>query len=139
VTVRVTPSEHARLSAEAAQLGTSLAGLAERYITKGSITFDRAAPATLHPAVLAELKRIASALDVVANAPPGHLPEKASEAATAMRDLIRLLVKDQLLSQHVQASKNRTIANDSAPASPRHEFQRVGHVRAARSGESQDQ
>jgi len=130
VTVRVTPSEHARLSAEAAQLGTSLAGLAERYLTKGQVRFETPAQGAIHPATLAELKRIAGVLDAIVTTMPA--PGNVEHVTKELGNLLRLLVRDELLSQRIRTLKDRTSANDSAPASPRHEFQRVVHVRAAR-------
>jgi hypothetical protein len=132
VTVRITPSEHARLSAEAAQLGVSLAGLAERYLTKGRTPTEARMPGAIAPVMVAELKRIAGALDSLAATPSPHRPETVDRVADELRNLLRLLIQDELLSQRIHALKTRTTANDSAPASPRHEFQRVVHVRAAR-------
>lgn len=133
ITVRITPAEHARLAAEAAQAGVSIAGLAERYITRGTLKIESsAAPAPLQPAALAELKRIANALHTIAGTAPAHLPAKADSVAATMRDLLQLLVRDELLSQRITALRTRTTANDSAPASARQEFQRVMHLRAAR-------
>lgn len=132
ITVRITPAEHARLTAEAAQAGVSIAGLAERYITRGTLKIESSGPASLQPAALAELKRIANALHAIASTAPAHLPAKADSVAAAMRDLLQLLVRDELLSQRITALRTRTTANDSAPASARQEFQRVMHLRAAR-------
>jgi hypothetical protein len=133
ITVRVTPDEHARLAAEAAQLGTCVAGLAERYITRGSVRMNGPAAPSIHPAVIAELKRIALTLHEVASLPPGQLPPKTDQVAGTMRDLLQLLVKDELLAQRLHSLKTRSTANDSTPASPRQEFQRVMHLRPARS------
>ena len=130
VTVRVTPSEHARLSAEAAQLGTSLAGLAERYLAKGHVRMEGAHPGAIHPATIAELKRIAGSLDAIATTVT--VPENVEEIAHELSSLLRLLIQDELLSQRIRTLKDRNTANDSAPSSPRQEFQRVVHVRAAR-------
>lgn len=132
ITVRITPAEHARLTAEAAQAGVSIAGLAERYITRGTLKIESSGPASLQPAALAELKRIANALHTIAGTAPAHLPAKADSVAATMRDLLQLLVRDELLSQRITALRTRTTANDSAPASARQEFQRVMHLRAAR-------
>jgi hypothetical protein len=135
VTVRVTPSEHARLSAEAAQLGISLAGLAEQYLAKGHVRTDGVLSGAIHPAMIAELKRIAGSLDAIAATV--SIPENVEQVTKELSSLLRLLVQDELLSQRIRTLKDRTTANDSAPASPRQEFQRVVHVRAARS-ERQD-
>lgn len=132
ITVRITPAEHARLAAEAAQAGVSIAGLAERYITRGTLKIESSGPAPLQPAALAELKRIANALHAIAGTAPAHLPAKAESVAATMRDLLQLLVRDELLSQRITALRTRITANDSAPASARQEFQRVMHLRAAR-------
>ncbi|MFT4117874.1 plasmid mobilization protein [Bradyrhizobium sp.] len=136
VTVRVTPSEHARLSAEAAQLGVSLAGLAERYLSKGYVQTHDHAPGAIHPATIAELKRIAGALDAIVTTVPA--PENIEKVAHELSTLLRLLIRDELLAQRIRTLKDRTTANDSAPSGPRQEFQRVVHVRAARS-EREDQ
>ena len=134
ITVRVTPAEHARLSAEAAQIGVSLAGLAERYLSKGSIRIEASqAPAPLHPALIAELKRIGADLNQIAYAVKEQLPPHAGQVTEALRDLVQLILKDELLSQRAHALRTRTTANDTAPPSPRDQFQRVVHLRPARS------
>jgi hypothetical protein len=138
ITVRVTAADHARLAAEAARTGLSLSGLAERLVTKGRIIVPPSTiPAPLHPALLAELKRVGNNLNQIAHAANAGLPPNHLMAAGALHDLITLLAKDELLSQRLNALRTRTTANDSAPPSTRHEFQRSVQLRPARSGQSE--
>jgi hypothetical protein len=129
ITVRVTSGTHARLSAEAAQAGKSLAGLAEHYISQGKLHIN--ASHQLHPVTLAELKRVSVDLRHIASATTGMLPPNADAVAGALRDLFQLLLKDEFLSQRINDLRMRT-SNDSTPPSPRHEFQRVVHLRPSR-------
>lgn len=132
ITVRVTPAEHARLQAEAAQAGRSVAGLAERYITRGSVRVEASRmPAPLDPALIAELKRIGNNLNQIAHALNSNLPPDTVSTAANLRDLIHTLMRDELLLQRLRDAKEKR--DDSAPASPRQEFQRVVQVRPTRS------
>lgn len=132
ITVRVTPSEYARLQAEAAQAGASVSGLAERYITRGTVRVEASRmPAPLDPALIAELKRIGNNLNQIAHALNSNLPPDTTFTARSLRDLIHTLMRDELLLQRLRDAKER--GDDSAPASPRQEFQRVVSVRPARS------
>lgn len=137
ITVRVTGGTHAKLTAEAAQAGRSLAGLAEHYISRGTLRID-AADNQMSPSLLAELKRIAAELARINEHAQGTMPPKAAEVAAALRELLQLIVSDELLSQRVHTVKSRMSANDSAPASPRHEFQRVVQIHSARPQPGED-
>jgi hypothetical protein len=137
ITVRVTGGTHAKLTAEAAQAGRSLAGLAEHYISRGTLRID-AADNQMSPSLLAELKRIAAELSRINDKAQSAMPPKSAEVATALRDLLQVIVSDELLSQRVHAAKPRMSANDSAPASPRHEFQRVVQIHSPRPRPSED-
>jgi hypothetical protein len=119
--------------AEAAQIGTSLAGLAERYITQGSVHVEASgAPQALHPVLIAELKRIGNNLNQIAHAVNANLPPDVESAVTALRELIRLILRDEILSQRVHNLQGST-ANDSTSSRARDEFQRIVHVHPARS------
>lgn len=132
ITVRVTPSEYARLQAEAAQAGASVSGLAERYITRGTVRVEASRmPAPLDPVLIAELKRIGNNLNQIAHALNSNLPPDTTFTARSLRDLIHTLMRDELLLQRLRDAKEKR--DDSAPASPRQEFQRVVSVRPARS------
>lgn len=122
ITVRVTSGTHARLGAEAAQAGRSLAGLAEHYISQGKLHIN--ASTQLDPVVFAELKRISIDLHQIATATAASLPPNADAVVRALRDLLQLLLKDELLSQRINDLRTRT-SNDSTAPSARHEFQRI--------------
>lgn len=129
ITVRVTTGTHARLSAEAAQAGKSLAGLAEHYISQGKLHIN--ASQQMHPVTLAELKRIAIDLGFIAKAAVGTLPPNVQAVTGALRDLLQLLLNDEFMSQRINDLRTRT-SNDSTPPSSRDEFQRVMHLRPSR-------
>jgi len=126
ITVRVTRNTHSKLTVEASQAGLSVSGLAERYIAKGSVRVNGShGPDALCPVTLAELKRIGGALDQIAGAardnkqlPPAHITD-------TLRDLVRVMVQDEILRKKARALSSRNDQHDSAPPSPREEFQRV--------------
>lgn len=124
ITVRVTKNTHSRLSMEASQAGLSVAGLAERYISKGSVRIENS-PDALCPVTLAELKRIGGALDCIAVAARANAMPPAAHVADTLRDLVRAMVQDEILRKKAKALASRTDQHDSAPPSPREEFQRV--------------
>lgn len=126
ITVRVTKNTHRRLAMEASQAGLSVAGLAERYISKGSVRIEGAHESdALGPVTLAELKRIGGALDCIAVAARQNAMPPAADVAGTLRDLVRVMVQDEILRKKAKALNPRTDQNDSAPPSPRKEFQRV--------------
>jgi hypothetical protein len=108
ITVRVTPDQYARLHTEAAQIGVSVSGLAERYITKGVVRIaPEHASAPLNQLLLAELKQVSRALNAIAQSASAMLPEHARLVAISLRDLLQLLIKDEILSHRINALRNR--------------------------------
>ncbi len=132
ITVRVTAGTHARLNAEAAQAGKSLAGLAEHYISKGNLSIE-SADNQMSPTLIAEIKRLCAELQRVGRYDGDDLPPEGREAAFALHELLQLVLRDELISQRVHNIRSRNSANDSTPPSSRDEFQRVVHVRSSRS------
>jgi hypothetical protein len=111
---------------EASQAGLSVAGLAERYISKGSVRIEGAhEPDALDPVTLAELKRIGGALDCIASAARQNEMSPAEHVAGTLRDLVRVMVQDEILRKKAKTLASRIDQHDSAPPSPRKEFQRV--------------
>lgn len=126
ITVRVTKNTHSRLAMEASQAGLSVSGLAERYISKGSVRIEGSHnPEALCPVTLAELKRIGGALDQIAGAARDNAMPPAAHVASTLHDLVRVMLRDEILRKKAQALSSRIDQHDSAPPSPREEFQRV--------------
>ncbi|WP_448044410.1 hypothetical protein [Bradyrhizobium liaoningense] len=103
-----------------------MAGLAERYISKGSVRIEGThEPDALDPITLAELKRIGGALDCIALAARQNGMPPAAHVAGTLRDLVRVMVQDEILRKKAKTLASRIDQHDSAPPSPREEFQRV--------------
>jgi hypothetical protein len=126
ITVRVTKNTHGRLTADAARAGMSVAGLAERYISKGSVRISGSHnPLLLCPVTVAELKRIGQALNDIAETGRATGAFDANHVTGTLRDLIHAMLHDEILRRKAQALAPRIEPHDSAPPSPRDEFQRV--------------
>ncbi|MBZ0146069.1 MAG: hypothetical protein K8F62_00830, partial [Pseudorhodoplanes sp.] len=114
ITVRVTKNTHSRLAMEASQAGLSVSGLAERYIAKGSVRIEGSHhPDALCPVTLAELKRIGGALDCIAAGARKNAMPPAAHVAGTLRDLVRVMVQDEILRKKTQALASRTDQHDS--------------------------
>lgn len=136
ITVRLTSADHARLKLNAAWLKLSISGLAERILSKGQVkVLASDLPASLDPALMAELKRVGNNLNQIAHAVNSNLPPDLRMAAGSLHELIQLLGKSELLAQRMKTASQGMTPNDSVHPQAREEFQRSVQVHPARSPE----
>jgi len=117
VTVRLTPETHARLAAEASRLGLSRAGYLHHLVENKRVTvLANTDPDALPIALINEMKRLGNNLNQIAHAANANLPPNQTQLAAALRDLLRLIAKDELLARRIEAIRTRDAANDSPPS-----------------------
>jgi Bacterial mobilisation protein (MobC) len=72
--IRVTEDDHAQFSIQARRFGMTLAGLCERLVTTGDVRVVLTEQPALHPALVAELKRLGNNINQIAHALHGANP-----------------------------------------------------------------
>ena len=135
ILIRVTDEAYAGLAIKARTAGLSVSGLCERLVTQGRLEVVSAAHAELHPAVFAELRRIGNNINQLAHAANGLLPPDVRMTVNNFNKLFQLLIRNELIARRMNEDlKTGRTANDSAPPSPRDEFQRSVQLHPARRG-----
>lgn len=136
VTIRLTPDEYLRRSVDAREAGLSVSGLCERLVCNGKV---EARPDTgyrsMDPALFAELRRIGNNANQIAHALNSNLPAHVGLAWQTVNDLLRTLMRDEMLSQQLSSLRTRTAANDPPTTQTRDVFQRSVQVHPARRGQ----
>lgn len=133
VTVRVTAEQHAKLRALAVQNHATLASYAEKLLTQ------QAAPQAanqnserLPPLAIAELKRLVNALHAAALAPEARIDSENRAIAIALRDVLQVLIADELLAKRINETQQKVSADDTQAPKARNEFQRVVQIYPSR-------
>ncbi|MGD9785928.1 MAG: plasmid mobilization relaxosome protein MobC [Hyphomicrobiaceae bacterium] len=139
VTIRLTEDEYQRRAADARAAGLTVSGLCERLVRDGCIEVRASAQhRPMDPALFAELRRIGNNANQIAHAINGNLPPATQLAWQTVSDLLRTLMRDEMLAQQIQALRTRTQANDPPPPQARPVFQRSVHIYPARPGQKDD-
>ena len=136
VSIRLLEADYQKLKLDAAWVGLTVSGLAERYLRHGKIEVKQSdRPAPLAPALLAELKRIGNNLNQIAHAVNSNLPPQLQYTASTLHQLIEQLARDEVLAQRIKAAATHVSNHDPAPPQARSEFQRSVQLHPARPGE----
>jgi hypothetical protein len=136
ILIRVTEEAHAGLAIKARSAGLSVSGLCERLVTQGKLEVVSAPHAVLHPALFAELRRIGNNINQLAHAANGLLPPDVRMTVKNFNKLFQTIIQNELIVRRMNEDLNtRSTANDSAPPSPRDEFQRSVQLHPARRGD----
>ena len=139
ILIRVTEEAHTGLAIKAKSAGLSVSGLCERLVTQGKLEVISAANAELHPALFAELRRIGNNINQLAHAANGLMPPDVRMMVSNFDKLFRTLIQNELIARRMNEDlRSRSTANDSAPSSPRDQFQRSVQLHPARHGSDDD-
>jgi hypothetical protein len=139
VTIRLTEDEYLRRLADAKSAGLTVSGLCERLVREGRVEVRAEAHhRPIDPVLFAELRRIGNNANQIAHALNGNLPPDTQLAWRTVRDLLQMLMRDEMFAQQIAALRTRSPANDPPPAQARPVFQRSVQLHPARRGQEHE-
>lgn len=101
VTVRLTPAEHARVQHRAAMAGSTVSAWAAEALSDGRVTVDVVHISRLHPALIAELKRVGNNINQIAACLNALYNVPAHEILAQMQHLLETLIRDEAVAARV--------------------------------------
>jgi Bacterial mobilisation protein (MobC) len=115
VTLRLTKAERARAEQRASAAGLTLSAWSARMLSAGRVTVEVTPSPALHPALVAELKRIGNNVNQIAACLNSgrHVPVR--NIALGLQEVLQAIIGDALLSSRARAGQaNRTPPDGAA-------------------------